>query len=78
MSSGPTSKRRWSLIKEIFEQYPEEKEDKVHKALSIARYSGEDAVAFLKKDFKSAKSSNGASRRELEQALAAAKQEAGH
>jgi hypothetical protein len=78
LSSGPPSKRRWSLLKEIFEHYPEENEDKVHIALSIARYGGEDAVAFLEQVLTSAKSSNGAYRRELEKALAAAKQEAGH
>ena len=43
VSSGRPSKRRWSLLKEIFEHYPEENEDKAHIALSIARYGGEGA-----------------------------------
>ncbi len=75
LSSGPPSKRRWSLLKEIFEHYPDENEDKAHIALSIARYGGEDAVACLEQALTSAKR-NGPYRRELEKALEAAKQEA--
>ena len=75
MSSGPPSKRRWSLLKEIFEHYPDDNEDKAHIALSIARYGGEDAVAFLEQVLTADKNANGSYRRELEKALAAAKQQ---
>jgi len=77
LSSGPPSKRRWSLLKEIFEHYPEENEDKAHIALSIARYGGEDAVACLERALTSAKR-NGSYRRELEKALEAARQQTGN
>lgn len=77
LSSGPPSKRRWSLLKEIFEHYPEENEDKAHIALSIARYGGEDAVACLEQALTSAKR-NGSYRRELEKALEAARQQTGN
>ncbi len=75
LSSGPPSKRRWSLLKEIFEHYPDDNEDKAHIALSIARYGGEDAVAFLEQVLTADKNANGSYRRELEKALAAAKQQ---
>ena len=57
LASGPPSKRRWSLLKEIFEHYPQENEEKANMALSIARY-GEDAVP-LEQVLASAKQGNG-------------------
>jgi len=78
VSSGRPSKRRWSLLKEIFEHYPEENEDKAHIALSIARYGGEDAVAYLEQVLNSAKHANGPYKKALEKALAEAKRETGN
>lgn len=74
LSNGPPSKRRWSLLKEIFERYPDEAQDKAQIALSIARYGGEDAVAFLEQALTSHKL-DGSFRRELERALEEAKRQ---
>lgn len=74
LSQGPPSKRRWSLLKEIFENYPQENEEKAQLALSIGRYGGEEAVAILEQALAAP---NGLSRRyrqSLERALALAKQ----
>ena len=45
LSHGPPTKRRWSLLREMFEHYPEENEEKAQMAVSIGRYGGE-AVTF--------------------------------
>lgn len=74
LASGPPSKRRWSLLKEIFEHYPQENEEKANMALSIARYGGEDAVAFLEQVLASAKQGNGPYRKALKKALATAQE----
>ncbi|NMB02303.1 MAG: hypothetical protein GX971_12425 [Firmicutes bacterium] len=74
LSHGPPTKRRWSLLKEIFEHYPEENEEKGHMAISIARYGGAEAVHYLEEVLASSKHANGAYRKRLEKALAAARQ----
>lgn len=74
LSHGPPTKRRWSLLTEIFEHYPDENEEKAHMAISIARYGGSEAVNYLEEVLASSKHANGAYRKRLEKALATAKQ----
>ena len=74
LSHGPPTKRRWSLLAEIFEHYPEENEEKAQLALSIGRYGGEEAVTFLEQALESTAKANGRYRERLKKALESAKQ----
>lgn len=74
LSHGPPTKRRWNLLKEMFEHYPEENEEKAHMAISIGRFGGVEAVHFLEEALAASKHASGAYRRRLETALATAKE----
>lgn len=74
LSHGPPTKRRWSLLTEIFEHYPEENEEKAQMAISIGRYGGTEAITYLEKALASTTQANGAYRERLKKALESAKQ----
>lgn len=74
LSHGPPTKRRWSLLTEIFEHYPEENEEKAQMAISIGRYGGEEAVTFLEKALETTTHVNGPYGERLKNALEQAKQ----
>ncbi len=73
LSHGPPTKRRWSLLTEIFDHYPEENEEKAQMAISIGRYGGEEAVTFLEKALESTSLANGPYGERLKKALESAK-----
>lgn len=74
LSHGPPTKRRWSLLTEIFEHYPEENEEKAQMAISISHYGGEEAVTFLEKALETTAHVNGPYGERLKRALEQAKQ----
>ena len=74
LSHGPPTKRRWSLLAEIFEHYPEESEEKAMVALSIGRFGGEEAVTFLENALESTRQRQGTYARQLKMALETAKE----
>ena len=74
LSHGPPTKRRWSLLAEIFELYSEEGEEKAQVALSIGRYGGEEAVTFLEKALESTRQIKGPYAERLKKALEGAKE----
>jgi len=74
LSHGPPTKRRWSLLKEMFEHYPEENDEKAQMAISIGRYGGEEAVTFLEKALEATPHANGSYRERLKKALENARQ----
>ncbi|MCK9524443.1 MAG: hypothetical protein M0R49_00730 [Limnochordia bacterium] len=74
LSHGPPTKRRWSLLTEIFEHYPEESEERAQIAISIGRYGGEEAVTYLEKALNSAQHANGPYGDRLKKALESAKE----
>ncbi len=74
LSHGPPTKRRWSLLTEIFEHYPEENEEKAQMAASIGRYGGQEAVTFLEKALETTSHVNGSYGERLKTALEQAKQ----
>lgn len=47
LSAGKPGKRKWSLLKEMFENYEKQDENKVEIALSIAHFGGNEAITFL-------------------------------
>lgn len=47
LSYGTRSKRKWTLLTEIFENYPEENEVKAQIASSLGKYGGAEAVTYL-------------------------------
>lgn len=69
LAHGQPTKRKWSLLKEIFEHYPEEDEGKAQMAISIGRYGGEEAVEYLEQALLSITQKNGIYREGLEKAL---------
>lgn len=73
LSHGPPTKRRWSLLREMFEHYPEENEEKAQMAVSIGRYGGEEAVTFLEQALESTEH-HGPYREHLKRALERARQ----
>lgn len=75
LSHGPPTKRRWSLLREIFEQYPEDSEEKAQVALSIGRYGGEEAVAFLEQALESSHQTPGPYTKRLKKALESAQED---
>ena len=74
LSHGPPTKRRWSLLTEMFDHYPEENEEKAQMAISISRYGGEEVVTFLEKALESTSHVNGPYGERLKKALENAKQ----
>lgn len=73
LSHGPPTKRRWSLLTEMFDHYPEENEEKAQMAISIGHYGGEEAVTFLEKALESTTHANGPYGERLKKALESAK-----
>lgn len=69
LSHGPPTKRRWSLLTEMFDHYPEENEEKAQMAVSISRYGGEEAVTFLEKALEATTHVNGPYGERLKKAL---------
>lgn len=73
LSYGKRGKRRWALLTEMFEHYPDEDENKAQMAFSIARYGGVDAITYLEKALGNAEEVQGAYLLGLEEALAYAR-----
>lgn len=69
LSYGKPGKRKWTLLTEIFENYPHENEDKAQMARSIARYGGSEAVTYLENALADANATKGVYRLGLEEAL---------
>lgn len=74
VSHGPPAKRRWNLLVEMFDRYPEESEEKAQIAMSISQYGGEQAVTFLEQALGSTARSDYAYQEKLKRALESAKQ----
>lgn len=74
LSHGPPAKRRWNLLREMFDHYPEENEEKAQMAISIGRYGGEEAVTFLEQALESTTQRNGPYGEHLKRALERASQ----
>lgn len=69
LSHGPLSKRRWTLLTEIFENYPTENEEKAQIAICIGKYGGESAVEYLEGVVAASASTEKVYREALEKAL---------
>ncbi|NLJ81157.1 MAG: hypothetical protein GX335_09045 [Firmicutes bacterium] len=72
-----TGKRRWSLLKEIFEHYPHQDETKAQIALSIARSGDLEAVPYLKEALAGGSDLGHSYQHRLRKALQRAQNEAG-
>lgn len=69
LSYGTRSKRKWTLLTEIFENYPEENEVKAQIASSLGKYGGAEAVSYLENVVAASTNTEKTYREALEKAL---------